>query len=267
MLLPLTGLRAQQSELGLTAGVMYYIGDLNPGKHYPKDTKFAAGVLYRYNFDSRYALRIQGLYGTLQAYDSDSPDTLQLIRNLHFRSRVFELSALLEINFFKYRVRDKDARTWTPFVFGGLAYYRINPKAQLNDTWYELQPLGTEGQGTSGGPKAYKLDQICLPFGAGLKFNFNRVDLQLEWGLRRTYTDYIDDVSGRYVDNDKLTLENGPLAAQLADRSELRTTGFNTGRARGNINTRDWYQYTGFTLTVLVGNRFQECDALFNRKR
>jgi hypothetical protein len=256
-------LRAQVNELGLTAGVCYYIGDLNPYKHYPNGTALAYGGVFRHNFDEHYALRLQGLFGKLRADDADSPDSLQQLRNLSFKANLFEASALLEINFFQYRSGGKDKKDWTPFVFAGLAYFRANPKAELNGTWYDLQPLGTEGQGSSGGGEPYKVDQVCIPFGAGMKFNFHRVDLQLEWGLRRTYTDYIDDVSSTYVDNDLLAYENGDLAAALADRSDLADSGFNTGRARGDNMTRDWYQYTGISLTVLLGPRFTECDELY----
>lgn len=263
------GARAQVNEIGVTGGAMYYIGDLNPTKHYPTDTKISGGLLFRHNITDRFALRIQGLYGTLQAYDSNSDDSLSVLRNLHFRARVFEFAGLIEVNFFKYRSRDKDGRTWTPFVFAGLAYYRASPEALLNDTWYALQPLGTEGQGsTVRDTEAYKIDQIALPFGAGLKFNFGRIDMQLEWGLRRTYTDFIDDVSGTYVDNDLLAVENGPLAAALADRSGLNELpGFsNADRARGDRNTRDWYSYSGISFTYIL-SRFSDCDAQYNWMR
>jgi hypothetical protein len=250
---------AQVNEVGLTGGVVYYIGDLNPTKHYPTDTKLAGGIVFRHNFTDRLALRLQGLN-----------DTLQQIRNLHFRARLFELSGLLEINFFPYRSKTKESKRWTPFVFGGLAYFRADPQAQLDDTWYRLQPLGTEGQGTSAvGGETYKVDRMSLPFGAGLKFNFGKVDVQVEWGMRRTWTDYIDDVSGTYVDNAVLAAENGPLAAALADRSGLAAVGFNnTGQARGDVNTRDWYQYTGLSITYII-SRFSDCDEQYNwmRKR
>jgi hypothetical protein len=52
-----------------------------------------------------------------------------------------------------------------------------------------------------------------------------KLDLQLEWGFRRTYTDHIDDVSGTYADNNVLLEEAGPLTAlSVADPSALRTT-------------------------------------------
>lgn len=262
-------LRAQVNEIGLTGGATYYIGDLNPTKHYPTDTKLGGGLVFRHNITDRFALRLQGLYGTLQAYDSNSGDSLAVLRNLHFRTRLFEFAGIFEVNFFKYRSRDKDGRTWTPFLFAGLAYFRANPQAQLNDTWYSLQQLGTEGQGTSiRDTEAYKIDQLAIPFGGGLKFNFGRVDMQLEWGLRRTYTDHIDDVSGTYVDNDLLAVENGPLAAALADRSGLNTIPGHTNadRARGDRNTRDWYSYSGISFTYIL-SRFSDCDAQYDWMR
>lgn len=265
-----SGLSAQVSELGITAGVNYYIGDLNPTRHYPKDTKFGFGVVYRYNFSDRYAMRLQALRGTLQAYDSNSEDELQLLRDLHFRARLIELSGVIEVNFRKYRSKDKDSKRWTPFMFAGLAYFRASPQALYDDTWYDLAPLGTEGQGTTAypGQDTYSVDNICIPFGVGFKVNVGRLDFQLEWGLRRTYTDYIDDVSGRYVDRDLLAFENGPLAAALADPSALgRLTDYpNEGRARGDMNTRDWYQYTGLAITYVI-SRFSDCDEQYNWTR
>jgi hypothetical protein len=257
---------AQVGELGLTGGVTYYIGDINPYAHYPKHTHLGGGLLYRYNFNERYAVRFQGLYSKLEAWDRDSDDPLQQLRNLGFRSVLFEASALLEVNFFKYRGLAKDSRSWTPFVFAGLGYFHTNPQNLLNDTWYDLQPLGTEGQGTGNGA-GYGLNQFCIPFGVGLKLALSaKLDLQMEWGFRRTYTDHIDDVSGTYADNNVLLEEAGPLTALLADPSALRTTGFNTGRARGDSQTHDWYNYTGITLSYLL-TRFTECDAIWDKRR
>ena len=263
---PATG---QVSELGLTCGVTYYIGDLNPTKHYPTGTALAYGALFRYNCTERYAFRLQGLKGMLQASDANSADSLQQFRNLSFRAKLFEVSGLLEINFFPYRTGRKkdDIRRWTPFVFFGLAYFHANPQAELNGTWFDLQPLGTEGQMSSSGGESYKVDQVSIPFGAGMKFNIKRLDLQLEWGLRKTSTDYIDDVSGDYVDNSLLAFENGDLAATFADRSGTADSGLNTGRSRGDSGTRDWYQYTGLSLTFILGRGPGECEDLYRSMR
>ncbi|MCB9171184.1 MAG: hypothetical protein H6597_00940 [Flavobacteriales bacterium] len=254
---------AQIGEIGITGGATYYIGDLNT-HHYPARTKPMGGLLYRYNFDTRYAVRAQVLYGRLEAYDSDSPDTVQQTRGLHFRSDIFEAAVLAEVNFFNYRGTGKDGVKWTPFLFGGIAYFHVNPQARLNDTWYDLQPLGTEGQGNpaTGAGEPYKNDQICLPFGAGLKANLGRIDIQLEWGMRRTFTDHIDDVSGTYADPELLN----PVAAELSDPSEHRLDGTNVGRARGDTKTSDWYNYTGLSITLLL-SKFTECDELYFRMK
>lgn len=262
------GLSAQYAEVGLTLGTSYYIGDLNPYKHYPKNTSVAGGAVFRYNFDRRYALKANVLYGSLEAYDADSKFETHVQRNLHFRSSLLEIGAQLEINFFEYSIGDK--KHWiTPYLFAGIAFYRFNPKAKLDDTWYELQPLGTEGQGTSLGGDLYGTSQLSLPFGAGLKMSIgNRLGMALEWGLRKTFSDHIDDVGGYYVDNDLLAFENGPLSAELADRS-LPTDGTtaldNTGVQRGNPENTDWYVYSGIMLTYKLGSKFEECDRIIKR--
>ncbi|MFN3876350.1 MAG: DUF6089 family protein, partial [Flavobacteriales bacterium] len=60
-LLPWGRAAAQVNELGLTAGPVYYIGDLNPYRHYPKDTRLAGGAVFRHNLSDRYALRLHEL--------------------------------------------------------------------------------------------------------------------------------------------------------------------------------------------------------------
>lgn len=266
-----TGLaaQAQVSELGITGGLTYYIGDLNT-KHY-YNAKPAFGLVYRYNFNERYAFRLQGLYSRLEAFDSDSPDPNAQYRNLSFTTSLVEVGGQLEINFFPYRA-GKEKKSWTPFIFLGAAYFRVNPQADLNGVRFDLAPLGTEGQGTSAGAnEPYALDNLAYPFGAGLKFNLKRVDIQLEWGLRKTKTDYIDDVSGLYVDNTLLEFENGDLSAALADRTgaEEGPNGEdpNAGSARGDGKTTDWYQYTGLSITILLGPKFTECDELYKSMR
>lgn len=259
--------KAQVSELGITGGLTYYIGDLNTRHYY--NAKPAFGLVYRYNFSERYAFRLQGLYSRLEAFDSDSPDPNAQYRGLSFTTSLVEVAGLLEINFFPYRA-GKEKKSWTPFIFLGAAYFRVNPQADLNGVRFDLAPLGTEGQGTSAGAnEPYALDNLAYPFGAGLKFNLKRVDIQLEWGLRKTKTDYIDDVSGLYVDNAVLEFENGDLSAALADRTGAdRSNGDpNAGRARGDGKTTDWYQYTGLSITILLGPKFTECDELYKSMR
>jgi hypothetical protein len=62
----------------------------------------------------------------------------------------------------------------------------------------------------------------------------------LEWGMRYTFTDYLDDVSGVYFDNETLKIQKGNLVAQLADRSDVIHV---AGTQRGNSKTHDWYSF------------------------
>jgi hypothetical protein len=123
--------------------------------------------------------------------------------------------------------------------------------------------LATEGQKTSQNPtqKPYKLVQPSVPFGIGFKLNLAKyIGLGFEWGPRKTFTDYIDDVSGKYVDPLVLAAEKGPLAGILSNRSVDKDALLNnTGKMRGNPVSKDWYFFYGFTLNIKLRQKPREC--------
>lgn len=250
------------SELGLFGGVGYYMGDLNPGKQFFMP-RLAGGLVYRYNPSRRFAWHIHGIYGSVQAEDALSNDPAQQIRNLSFRSQVIEFSTILEFNFFNYEIGNKNHPA-TPYIFGGISIFRYNPKANFLGEWIPLQPLGTEGQGSTfyADRKEYALISGTFPFGVGVKFHaLGKLGFSLEWGLRRTFTDYLDDVSSTYADPDVLFATNGELAAVLADRSLVNPGPINTGRQRGNVTNNDWYSFAGLTITYKIQPPKAECPA------
>lgn len=244
------GLRATPTnEFGIFLGTSYYTGDLNPTGHF-KFPEAAAGLLYRRNINPRAAFRINGLAGYISADDAKSNDEVQNIRNLSFRSFVTELSGQFEFNFFPYEIGNPKYFPATPYLFAGLAIFRHNPKAKLNGDWEALRNLHTEGQETGNNTeKEYKLIQASIPFGVGIKFNLGPgVGMAIEWGLRKTFTDYLDDVSTVYFDPSQM----GAGAATLADQSQQTVndpTFSNVGRQRGNSKTKDWYAFAGITIT------------------
>lgn len=249
-------------EIGFTGGYSYYIGDINPYAHLGPRKKFAFGGLYRFNITKRHAVRLQGMRMHLEGYDSDNEDPDLVNRNLNFRNKLTELSLLLEINFHEYRL-GRLGQGFTPYLFGGLAYYNMNPEAELDGSYYELIDIHTEAQGADGYDTPYSRGQFAIPFGIGLKAGFTkRLAINLEWGIRRTFTDYLDDVSGEYADpsiiRDNAGLE---LAAELADRSlqPIGPEGSNIGMLRGNPESRDWYIYTGIILSVRLGKDGNGC--------
>ncbi len=242
--------RWSRSELGILLGGMYYIGDLNQNKHF-KHTNLSGGLLFRYNVHPRLAWRANFIYGTVEGYDSEANRDLLVNRNLSFHSKIFELGSGVEFNYFPFEM-GHDRYKGTAYMFAELALFRMNPTTEYNDETVELQPLGTEGQGTSlSGKNPYSLTQLAIPLGVGFKCSLGKnASLGLEYGIRFLFTDYLDDVgSYRYVNPAELAAENGPLAAELSNRS---LDGSRFGR-RGNPATRDWYSFFGATLTFRLG--------------
>lgn len=249
--------KSQRSELGVFIGTAYYIGDLNPNKHFTK-TNSAGGLLYRYNFNTRWAFKMSALFGTLEG--SDKETNFNNVRNLSFRSPLSEISGQIEFNFFNlYPQQGKN--NFSPYMFLGISAFSFNPQAQMNGHWYDLQPLGTEGQGLERYPKKdyYSLTSVSMPFGLGLKFNFlKNFSIGFEWGMRKTWTDYIDDVGGTYADPVLLASKRGPIVANLADRS---ITSNLEGSGRGNSRTKDWYNFTGVWLSFKLFDETGSCNA------
>ncbi len=240
------GLKAQYLEVGVQGGGTYYLGDINPGTHFG-GTKPAFGFLARYNPSTRWALRANFLFGKVGASDLDYEAVGN--RNLNFESDITEISFIAELNFFRYFTGSlKDY--FSPFIFGGIGMFTYSPKAEYNGTLYELQPLRTEGQGSKEYPdrEAYSLNGMMIPFGLGVKFSLTeRICVAAEWGMRKTFTDYLDDVSQTYY-LDAETTEFIDIAEILSDPTKNHTTGMQ----RGDAAYKDWYAFAGLTITYKI---------------
>lgn len=256
--------RSQSYEIGVCGGVSFYMGDLNP-KNVFNGSRPAGGILFRYNINPRLSFKATALFGSLEASDAKTGD---LARNLSFRSPISEISAQVELNFLKL-YNEKGLNPFSPYIFVGISVFSFNPQAKYNDTWYDLQPLGTEGQelyqtdiniSTTYDAKRYSLTGISIPFGIGLRYNFLKYySVGLEWGFRKTFTDYIDDVSGNYVSRNLFLSARSQLVADLADRTTVMTNGIpdyhKAGSARGNNkNTKDWYSFAVVNFTFRLNN-------------
>ena len=182
---------SQSSEIGVMLGISSYKGDLNGSLFNPGFFHPAIGVLYRHSYNNHWSVKLGINYGKVSAEDAKSNDAFQLYRNLSFKSSILEAHGQFEFNFFPFQTANR-ATPGSPYIFAGLALFKFNPKADLGNNEFELQPLGTEGQGTVAYParKKYTRLQISIPFGGGYKFRLsNRFGLAIEVGARRTYTD------------------------------------------------------------------------------
>lgn len=246
--------------LGPSVGITNYKGDLDDDFTL-KFTRPGFGFGLFYNFHPHLRARLMFTQGWIGAADSVSTDQFRKWRNLHFRSHLTEFSLQFIYEFFAsprlYRYRPR----FSPFIFGGVAIFNFDPKAKASDgNWYRLQPLGTEGQflndPTREYPKPYALTQVSIPLGVGARWTLSeRWDLWFELGLRKTFTDYLDDVSDRYPPPDLMLAQMGPIAAELSDRSGYRaqgSSGFEANDVRGFVNQKDWYVYTGISITYLI---------------
>ena len=255
--------KKRSAEVGVFLGGSYYIGEINPTARLNQFTKPAGGFVFRYNMNSRLSARLNFLAGRIEGHDSFSSSEAALQRNLNFKSPINELSLQLEFNFFDYAIGN-EKRKFSPYLFLGIAGFKFNPQGQLaNGAWVALQPLGTEGQGLEGGAskKKYKLIQLSIPFGVGAKVNLSKnIGISFEWGMRKTFTDYLDDVSKKYYDPTVLAATRGATAGVLSDPSIGTDPGFsNTGRQRGNPTNKDWYSFVGIALTIKLKEKRETC--------
>ncbi len=238
-----SSLNAQKGwEVGGYLGLGHYFGDLNTN-YSLNDPGPAAGLLYRRNFNERISFTTGIHFTRLKAFDNDSNNAFQQMRNLSFKSNVFDANLALEFNFFTYIHGDRDYY-YTPYATFGIAVTKFNPKAELDGQSYALRDLGTEGQGND----EYGLISPALFFGIGYKW-----DISYKWSMnvsliaRRLQTDYLDDVSTTYPDLLTLSGTDGSLAAALSDRSGIE--GFATeGKQRGNSKNNDTYVIVGVSI-------------------
>lgn len=233
-----------QWDYGIKLGAANYLGDIG-GKELPRkdfiwdmhlgQTRWAGGIYGRYKFSKRLAIALNADYMQIQDADKYSTYVPRRGRNLNFRNRMFEVGARAELTVWY----DNDVGNrgyYNPdfklYVFGGVAGYYSNPQARLvydggnggdntdltlgdyvDNTWYTLRPLQTEGVN-------YSAFGIAIPAGIGMYLTFNkswRVGWEMSW--RTTFTDYLDDVSSSYNQPTPIDPDNYDLALDLQSQT------------------------------------------------
>ena len=256
-LLPLLTVKAQRFNADIYAGISGYNGDLQGKRLSFNNAGPAVGLGLSYNITPQLAVR--GVASYLKVSGSDASNSTSKtdlnFRNLSFKSSVWEAQLALEYTFL-----DLEERYISPYAFAGIAAFHFNPYAKdAAGTKVYLRSLATEGQGLSQYPekKLYKNNQFAIPFGGGFKVTLgSRTQLGIELGLRKLFTDYLDDVSGTYADSSILAAARGPQAAAFAFRGgEVNPDALYPaeGSVRGNSKNKDWYYTTGIKLCYKLG--------------
>lgn len=246
-----TNAHAQNLSIDLYGGAMNYQGDLQDARYTFSQSHFSGGVGLSYALSDHFSVRGSLLVGKVSADDKYGRNR---DRNLNFTSSITE--GQLSLQYFITPVGD---HSLTPYLFGGIAIYHFNPYTfDSSGVQTYLRPLSTEGQGFVAGKNVYKLTQASLPFGGGVKLSLSEnINVGLELGLRKLFTDHLDDVSTTYVDESTLLANRGSKAVALAYRGDEVKNGSPypaSGSIRGGAKNKDWYYFTGVTLSFKLGS-------------
>ncbi len=245
---------AQKTELGFQAGVCNYWGDLAPMVQ-AKETHPMAGLFARVNLNHTWALRAELNRFTISGSDANFANNQ--VRNLSFKNELNEAALVLEFNYLKYGPQVLHEH-FTSYLFLGVGVFTHNPQAYLNGVWYDLRNYRTEnvGYGTFG---------MAVPFGIGIKYMLNkRFAFESQLGFRKTFTDYLDDVSNVYPDIQARFSDGGLIGATLTDRSieKYGVPQFKNGYKRGDPGHNDWYMNLSIGLTMRLQTK-GKCPRFF----
>jgi hypothetical protein len=239
---------AQNFHFSGRLGVAGYQGDLKAKAISLSQTSMLFSIGARYDLSEHLSARSYITLTSLKADDKKGTATMQ-DRNLNFKTKLLDWEATAQYNIFSL-----NDRWWTPYVFAGIGLYHFKPyTTDANNEKVFLKPLSTEGQGFAAGSKEYKLMQMSIPFGFGAEYSLNEdMRVGLEFGYRKTFTDYLDDVSNVYVDETALFNARGQTAVDFAWRGDEKTGNPYpaAGTSRGNPKNKDGYYYVAITYSL-----------------
>jgi len=243
-------LQAQRIHMGVAGGFANYNGDLLD-KVYPKKlTNGFIGLTVQYELQDQILLR--GSYSFARVNGSDSYSSKQVLqqRNLQFESTISEFAVVGE--YYLFNLYEK---RFSPYGFIGLAVFHFDPYTYDSvGRKVFLKPLSTEGQGIYPNKKPYSLWQPAIPFGGGIKFAITEnLRIGFEFGLRKLFTDYLDDVSTSYPNEADLLAARGQTAVDFSYRGDEYPggdTNFPTkDTQRGSAAQKDNYYFTGINIS------------------
>jgi len=213
-------LSAQKNlEGGLIGGGLYYLGDINPNRHF-YSTKLGGGLFMRQNLNKRWGIRADIIAGTLSADDNASSSNYQKVRNLHFNTPLLEIVTQFEFNFLPYKLGTKrNTSPYTPYFATGLGFLLVTNS---------VNPYN-----------------VTLPLSLGLKLAVTKkLEVGVEWSFRKTFSDYIDNLSGDTYDLSSMENKSSTKHKQMA---------FFYGK--------DWYSFAGIFITYKIFQQESVCKA------
>ncbi len=229
----------RERSLILTAGTgsSTYYGELsNPGSLIKLQPNFNVGL--QAFVSPIISVRTEVNWFVLQGSDAQANDEGRKARGLSFTSSCFELSATGAVSLYANGNRYYRRPAINIYGFTGIGVLYFNPKADYKGKSYALEPLHTEGV-------SYSRVVPVIPIGLGIRLKVGpNTNLVFEGGYRKTFTDYLDDVSNKYTapSSNPITAyfqnPNNPLYNPAATGN---TNTYTVGYKRGNPNSADSY--------------------------
>ncbi len=273
--------KLRKDEIIFGMGGTGFMGELagsnKIGSYGPRDFDFKAmrpsfDFGYRYRLTDRWAVKTSLFYGLIYGNDKFTEETFRQNRNLNFRSHIIELSSQLDFFFmtnvtgqrYKLKVHGKKNIRFSGYLFAGVGGFYFNPQTKYTNPadgftkWYNLKDYSTEGQGIIPTREKYNNFAFCIPFGVGFSYGWNKYwSIGLEYGFRKTFTDYIDDCSTTYVDpaiygntsdpHEYMSqLFSNPALQQNTDDPLYNST--RPGQQRGDPKKKDAYMFAQFNI-------------------
>lgn len=206
-------------EGGIMAGGLFYLGEINPSTLF-QSTKFGGGAFVRHNVNKRWAYRANLVVGTLFSDDKYSSDKYQQIRNVAFNTPLIEIVVQAEFNFLRYKLgATRHNSFYTPYLASGIGFLMVTNS---------IHPY-----------------QLVLPISFGMKFAISKkLELGIEWSFRKTFSDHLDNISGKEYDANSMKPINKIKYKQHAF-----------------FYNNDWYSYAGVFVTYKIFQSGSTCKA------
>ena len=215
---------AQRYELGIMGGGTNMIGDVGSTQYIDPNSP-ATGVLFRWNNSMRYAWRASVTHTNLSAEDQLSHDPYKQVRGYSATNSLTALSLGLEFNYRNFNLH-RFGGQWSPYLFSGVTVYQSN--AEVTNPNGIVEPFFDRFD------ESIKTTGLSVPVGIGVKWRPKTyLVFGLESILNATFTDNLD---GSNPDN-------------------LKFANPNPGGYFGNPNSKDWWVWTGLTLTYTFGQK------------
>lgn len=248
------------------------------------------GMYAKYTHVPGFGVRIGVNHGKVYATDTwnydkamKSPTTTtdeysRYLRNLDANTNIWEANVLLELaplrTFSNWEFSKTAKMRFQPYFLLGASGFYFNPRGSFKEfdsededskKWVDLRELRTEGQGFvvegSEYAKPYSVFSYAVAGGLGFKWDIGTgLSLGVEYLLRFTFTDYLDDVSGRYADINHRNIafmntgNTQTLSNRMSDKSQEIIPGqrFRNTEFRGNPDDKDKFSSISLNLNWKV---------------